>query len=52
MLDFFSTTATVMVITGEGYYYEYALDIEKGGDCRLIRRHRYTDAFNKHSNPF
>lgn len=41
-----STTPTVMVITGEGYFYEYSIDFEAGGECRLKRRYRYPhDAF-------
>lgn len=30
----------VMLVTSEGYLYEYSIDLEKGGECMLLKQHR------------
>lgn len=34
-LELISTTPQVMVITSEGLFYSYAIDLENGGECVL-----------------
>jgi hypothetical protein len=31
----------VMVISAEGYFYLYNIDLENGGECSLIKQYRY-----------
>ncbi|KAK4514752.1 uncharacterized protein ATC70_002355 [Mucor velutinosus] len=33
-----STTPQVLVITAEGYFYQYNIDLENGGECVLLKR--------------
>lgn len=33
-----STTPHVMVVTSEGYFYSYNIDLENGGECVLMKR--------------
>lgn len=33
----------VLVVTLEGYFYQYTLDLEKGGECDLIRQYSLLD---------
>ena len=33
-----STTPQVMVVTSEGYFYSYNIDLENGGECVLMKR--------------
>ncbi|KAI7869749.1 WD40-repeat-containing domain protein [Spinellus fusiger] len=33
-----STTPQVMVITSEGYFYQYNIDLENGGECVLLKQ--------------
>jgi autophagy-related protein 18 len=33
-----STTPHVMVVTSEGYFYSYNIDLEHGGECVLMKR--------------
>lgn len=30
----------VMVISSEGYYYSYSIDLENGGECSLLKQYR------------
>ncbi|CDH49606.1 wd40 repeat-like protein [Lichtheimia corymbifera JMRC:FSU:9682] len=34
-----STMPQVMLVTSEGYLYEYSIDLEKGGECMLLKQH-------------
>jgi autophagy-related protein 18 len=31
----------VMVISSEGYFYLYSIDLENGGECSLLKQYRY-----------
>lgn len=31
----------VMVISSEGYFYSYSIDLENGGECSLLKQYRY-----------
>lgn len=33
-----STTPQVFVVTVEGYFYQYNIDLENGGECVLLKR--------------
>ncbi|KAI7864975.1 WD40-repeat-containing domain protein [Spinellus fusiger] len=35
-----STTPQVMVITSEGFFYQYNIDLEHGGECVLLKQYR------------
>lgn len=30
-----------MVISSEGYYYSYSIDLENGGECSLLKQYRF-----------
>jgi hypothetical protein len=30
----------VMVVSSEGYYYSYSIDLENGGECSLLKQYR------------
>ncbi|OZJ06879.1 hypothetical protein BZG36_00230 [Bifiguratus adelaidae] len=34
-----STTPQVMVVTSEGYFYQYNIDLEHGGECVLLKQY-------------
>ncbi|KAJ7284675.1 WD40 repeat-like protein [Mycena rebaudengoi] len=34
-----STTPHVMVISSDGYFYAYSIDLEKGGECVLVKQY-------------
>ncbi|CAK5266775.1 unnamed protein product [Mycena citricolor] len=34
-----STTPHVMVISSDGYFYSYSIDLEKGGECVLVKQY-------------
>ncbi|CEI96330.1 Putative Autophagy-related protein 18 [Rhizopus microsporus] len=34
-----STTPQVMVVTSEGYFYQYNIDLENGGECVLLKQY-------------
>lgn len=36
----------VMVLSSDGYFYLYSIDLEKGGDCTLMKQYRYVDYLN------
>lgn len=38
-----STTPHVMVVTSEGYFYSYAIDLEHGGECVLMKQYSLLD---------
>ena len=31
----------VMVLSSEGYFYSYNIDLENGGECSLMKQYRY-----------
>ncbi|KAK9477080.1 WD40-repeat-containing domain protein [Lipomyces japonicus] len=33
------TSSHVIVVTSEGYFYQYGIDLEKGGECTLIKKY-------------
>ncbi|ORX47963.1 WD40 repeat-like protein [Hesseltinella vesiculosa] len=39
-----STTPQVMVITSEGFFYQYNIDLENGGECILLKQYTLLDA--------
>lgn len=40
----FSTMPHVMVISSEGYFYSYNIDLENGGECSLMKQYRYASS--------
>ncbi|CAE6412639.1 unnamed protein product, partial [Rhizoctonia solani] len=36
-----STLPNVMVVSSEGFFYSYAIDLENGGECVLSKQYRY-----------
>jgi hypothetical protein len=36
-----SSTPLVMVVTAEGNFYHYSLNLQEGGECVLLNRYRY-----------
>ena len=34
------TMPHVMVLTSEGYFYLYSIDLEKGGECALLKQYK------------
>lgn len=30
-----------MVISSDGYFYSYSIDLENGGECTLLKQHKY-----------
>ena len=42
----------VMVISSEGYFYSYNIDLENGGECSLMKQYRYAhDSTLLYSSP-
>ncbi|KAL9935245.1 hypothetical protein V8E36_005593 [Tilletia maclaganii] len=39
-----STTPQVMVVTSEGYFYQYQIDFENGGECELMKQYSLLDS--------
>lgn len=35
----------VMVISSEGYFYSYSIDLENGGECSLMKQYKYVLGF-------
>jgi autophagy-related protein 18 len=31
----------VMVLSSDGYFYSYSIDLERGGECSLMKQYRY-----------
>ena len=40
------TTPHVMVLSAEGYFYLYSIDLEKGGECTLMKQYKYVFSFS------
>lgn len=36
-----STMPQVMVVSSEGHFYSYNIDLENGGECSLMKQYRY-----------
>jgi hypothetical protein len=36
-----STMPQVMVVSSEGYFYSYNIDLENGGECSLMKQYSY-----------
>ena len=34
----------VMVLSSEGYFYSYNIDLENGGECSLMKQYRYASS--------
>ncbi|PWY99192.1 autophagy-related protein 18 [Testicularia cyperi] len=45
-----STTPQVMVVTSEGFFYSYNIDLEHGGECVLMKQYSLLDADLEHSS--
>ncbi|KAL7268375.1 autophagy protein, partial [Rhizina undulata] len=41
------TSPQIMVVTGEGYFYLYNVDMEKGGECVLTKQYSLLDSSEK-----
>ncbi|KAF8503884.1 WD40 repeat-like protein [Hysterangium stoloniferum] len=39
------TMPQVMVISSEGYFYSYNIDLENGGECSLMKQYKYARSF-------
>jgi len=39
----------VMVISSEGCFYSYSIDLEKGGECTLLRQYNLFDSVDEDS---
>ena len=35
------TLPQVMVLSSDGYFYSYSIDLENGGECTLLKQHKY-----------
>lgn len=46
-----STTPHVMVVTSEGYFYSYNIDLEHGGECVLMKQYSLLDGESDSLNP-
>lgn len=44
VVSFNSSSSRVLVITSEGFYYQYAIDLERGGECELIQQYSLIDS--------
>lgn len=44
LLSAYSTLPQVMVISSEGYFYAYNIDLENGGECTLMRQYSLVDS--------
>ncbi|KAJ1909364.1 autophagy protein [Tieghemiomyces parasiticus] len=38
-----ASTPQVIVITAEGYFYQYSIDLEQGGECMLLKQYSLLD---------
>ncbi|SNX86499.1 related to ATG18 - Phosphatidylinositol 3,5-bisphosphate-binding protein [Melanopsichium pennsylvanicum] len=45
-----ATTPHVMVVTSEGYFYSYAIDLENGGECILQKQYSLMDGETDSNN--
>ena len=45
-----ATTPHVMVVTSEGYFYSYNIDLEHGGECVLMKRKSLTPTLSPSSS--
>lgn len=45
-----STTPQVMVVTSEGLFYSYAIDLENGGECVLQKSYSLLDGTSDDMN--
>ena len=39
----------VMVISSEGYFYSYSIDLENGGECSLMKQYKYVLYHRSHT---
>ncbi|KAJ3545832.1 hypothetical protein NM688_g5580 [Phlebia brevispora] len=44
------TMPQVMVISSEGYFYSYSIDLENGGECSLLKQYSLLDSNDESSN--
>jgi hypothetical protein len=35
----------IMVVSSEGYFYSYSIDLENGGECSLMKQYSYVLQF-------
>lgn len=43
VVSFNSTSSHVLVITSEGFFYQYSIDLERGGECELVQQYSLID---------
>lgn len=43
VVSFSSNSSQVLVVTSEGYFYQYAIDLERGGECELVQQYSLLD---------
>ncbi|KAG9286972.1 hypothetical protein G9A89_001210 [Geosiphon pyriformis] len=46
-----NTTNQVMVVTSEGYFYQYSIDLEIGGECVLLKQYSLLESAEDSANP-
>ncbi|THH20306.1 hypothetical protein EW146_g1019 [Bondarzewia mesenterica] len=44
------TMPQVMVVSSEGYFYSYSIDLENGGECSLMKQYSLLDSGDESSN--
>ncbi|KAI0052038.1 WD40 repeat-like protein [Auriscalpium vulgare] len=44
------TMPQVMVVSSEGYFYSYSIDLENGGECSLMKQYSLLDSADESSN--
>ncbi|KAI0312595.1 WD40 repeat-like protein [Amylostereum chailletii] len=44
------TMPQVMVVSSEGYFYSYSIDLENGGECSLLKQYSLLDSGDESSN--
>lgn len=43
VVSFNGASTQVLVVTSEGYFYQYAIDLERGGECELVQQYSLMD---------
>jgi len=39
-----ATTPHVMVLSSDGYFYSYSIDLDNGGECTLMKQYSLLDS--------
>ena len=40
-----SNMPQIMVVSSEGYFYSYNIDLENGGECSLMKQYKFVSCF-------